>query len=319
MEILKKIEKKYGMTTIHEKENFLEEVKVAKGIVNDFYVNVEDEDDRFIVKVNIDKNADRDGIMEFLKGLSKKISGITEVSCEKCYAQIIANNKVSEKQVSEIIDETVNYLSENNVKSMCAFCGENDTEIALTAVIKSEPEVFHICEKCHGERAKELREKKEEKDNQSENMFLGIIGALVGTIPGILLWVVLSRIRIFAVISSPIIVVGAMYGYSWAGKKVGKLGQIFSALIGLGGMVLAHFIDTAFQLKKEVSENGVKIGIVDAIKQLSELLQIDPNVKKYFYQDVYFWIGMIIAVFMVLVTSRMIARESKGIYRIERF
>lgn len=225
----------------------------------------------------------------------------------------------SSEQISEILDKTLNYLTENNIQSMCAFCGENDTRIAVTAVIKSEPEVFHICEKCHGEKTRELQEKKEEKDNQSENMLLGIIGSLIGTIPGILLWVILSRIRIFAVISSPVIVTGAMYGYALAGKKVGKIGQIFSALIGIFGLVLAHYIDTAFQLKKELSETGIKIKIIEAMKQLSKLLQFDPNVKRYFFQDTYFWIGMIIAVFMILITSRMIARESKAIYRIERF
>ena len=53
METLKKIANKYGMSVIHEKENFLEEIKVAKGMVNNFYASIEDEDNRFIIKINI--------------------------------------------------------------------------------------------------------------------------------------------------------------------------------------------------------------------------------------------------------------------------
>lgn len=88
METLKKIANKYGMSVIHEKENFLEEIKVAKGMVNNFYASIEDEDNRFIIKINIDKNVDKNEIMEFLKSFAKKKFYNNRV----CYRKMLRSN-----------------------------------------------------------------------------------------------------------------------------------------------------------------------------------------------------------------------------------
>lgn len=316
MKVLKALAENYGLEIFEDKTNVFETLKIAKGIIRGFYVVIESNlTDGYIAKINIVDN-NREEILDLLKkGIN---SNVKELSIIKNYVKILFKDKVEENEIKNVLNKIIEILFSQKLESKCAFCGENHTNIALTTILKEDSEAFYLCESCHTRQINELEEKKLEKEAIKENVIFGFIGAVLGTIPGILLWFLLARIRVFAVISAPLIIFGAMSMYSGFGKKIGIIGQIISGIVGLGGLYVAHFLDTAFQLRKEIRAEGVKIGIIDAMKNLSNLLKVDAGVKDYFYKDRFFVIGIILIVICILLRAKSLVRESKGLYKIDR-
>ena len=64
----------------------------------------------------------------------------------------------------------------------------------------------------------------------SENIVGGIIGAFIGTIPGVILWVLIGTFGFIASISTVLMLAGAIKGYTILGKSMSVRGVIISAI-----------------------------------------------------------------------------------------
>ncbi|MBQ8147622.1 MAG: hypothetical protein IJ040_02400 [Lachnospiraceae bacterium] len=73
---------------------------------------------------------------------------------------------------------------------------------------------------------------------KEENYFLGALGAIIGSIPGIILWVIIGLLGRVAVISGVVIAVGCLLGYCWLGKNISKVSAIICALV----IIVATFV-----------------------------------------------------------------------------
>lgn len=76
------------------------------------------------------------------------------------------------------------------------------------------------------------------KSRKKENVILGLIGALIGTIPGIILWVIIGQLGYIAALCGALISLGALLGYAFFGKRFSTGGMIISGLI----IILATFL-----------------------------------------------------------------------------
>lgn len=75
-----------------------------------------------------------------------------------------------------------------------------------------------------------------------ENVFLGIIGAIIGAIPGVLLWILIGQLGRVAVICGVAIAIGALYGYAFLGKNISKTGLIVCGIV----VLVATFVGIQF-------------------------------------------------------------------------
>jgi hypothetical protein len=76
------------------------------------------------------------------------------------------------------------------------------------------------------------------KSRKKENVILGLIGALIGTIPGIILWIIIGQLGFVAALCGALISLGALTGYAYFGKGFGRAGMVISGLT----IILAAFL-----------------------------------------------------------------------------
>jgi len=219
------------------------EVKTVEGKIDGYYVNITDDNvvKKYYLTFNVSGIADKKEFEKFLKELEDKNSSIWDVKYEKNYIIVEVSQKRSGfnhfKELKVIIEKIITFFKEKNYKSGCGYCGLEDAENIEIAKIVDER--VHICENCFNKEKRRLDERREEMLNTKENIFLGILGALAGSVIGGLTnyFMVFSLVGLLTIILSQVL-------YSILAKKTSWFGVIFpiitSMICAFGGYYLKH-------------------------------------------------------------------------------
>lgn len=118
----------------------------------------------------------------------------------------------------------------------------------------------------------ELTEKK-------ENVFLGIIGALLFSLAGAVVFFVLDLIGIIASISALVAVSAAFFGYGlFSGNKRSIKGVVIAAIAAVFAMLLASYFSYGYGLYSVAKEDGLSLTIWEALTKLPTLFSGKPIV-----------------------------------------
>ena len=90
--------------------------------------------------------------------------------------------------------------------------------------------------------------------SKRENILLGIIGAILGSIPGLIVWLLLSKLGVIAAISGVILIAGTLLGYSFFAKKVSALGFIFCIAVVLFMVFFATKLSWCIEIHSEFKD-----------------------------------------------------------------
>ena len=210
-------------------------------------------------------------------------------------------------------------MKKHNFGSKCAYTGKDDGEIAFTIFVKGNFEDFaYISESAYKEKIRELENIKEKTEIIKENHLLGIIGAVLGIIPGIALRIILPRLRLFSIFSAFLAGVGPVTGYRKLGKKAGIFGALISVIITVAGVITAHLINIIFILKEQMESIGQPIDFRGSMGILWEQLPINEKFRKEVMFDRYFIFVLIVAVIIAFINIKSAYNASNGNYKIKR-
>ncbi|MCR4651919.1 MAG: hypothetical protein K5662_09240 [Lachnospiraceae bacterium] len=102
-----------------------------------------------------------------------------------------------------------------------------------------------------------------EIEEKQGNLILGIIGAIMGALPGMLLWFLLGMIGFIAGIAGYVIAKGASFGYKTLGKKLDKKGAVITILITIVAIYFTNKFSFTYDIAKAYSENDVPVTFAD--------------------------------------------------------
>lgn len=175
---------------------------------------------------------------------------------EKDFGKFLKKEKASTYILLEIKDpntkgkfvENVRGLAESlhalmekyKAVSCCEACGK-----AYAGFYYEQKEPRLYCGECGKLRQKETEKLREEKKKESSRVLLGILGALIGSLPGAALWagiVIYGLYNGLAGSAAVVIVTGAVIGYRLLGKKLGRAALISVSLISAAAMFLANHL-----------------------------------------------------------------------------
>ena len=83
MKNLKVLAKEYELEIIDEKISYLETLEAAKGHIREYYTSILLDLSSYIIKINIDKDINREKLKGFLDKLSEEIRTIKSAQWEK--------------------------------------------------------------------------------------------------------------------------------------------------------------------------------------------------------------------------------------------
>ena len=135
------------------------------------------------------------------------------------------------------------------------------------------------------------------------NVVLGIVGAMIGSALGSILWIAIGHAGYITGFAGLIMVILGMKGYSLLSGYMDRKGQIISVIITLLMLYAANYTTYVFEICS--TNNTWKIvDIMDAYKQLPKLMTAN-SLWGYFYKDL-----ILGYVFLLAASFGLIARSN---------
>ena len=194
-------------------------------------------------------------------------------------SQSCDHSKDIPKLINSILDDVTKYLKDNKYKNICKLCNKEEK----TSLVSIDDNINYVCNKCINNIEKNYKKELDNRKKIKENIPLGIVGAILGCIPGLLLWILLTYLMINPTVVALIIMFGSAYFYRYMAKSMKLPGLIISILIGFIFTIIANEFSSSYTLYNEYI-NQYNIHIFDAYKAIPYYLQ-NNDVFKHMYNQ----------------------------------
>ena len=141
----------------------------------------------------------------------------------------------------------------------------------------------------------EIQEQPVEEDGESEAVTIikGVIGAVLGTIPSMLLWVVLGKVGVVAALCGFFMILGELYACDFMTKKSGQMNMEAALLICAIVMLITIYICERIIWSWELSDMLYQSGLTFSdcflnFKNLLEDLEIETDFEASLIQSYVF-------------------------------
>lgn len=196
-----------------------------------------------------------------MKAFAKSVKPIAR--CEQKNNSIIVymKNQSNSEKLKECLGEALSafstFLRQKGFTPCCGSCGRSG-EVSNYRMVNS---YFQLCEECEAGIRNNLTLITQQEQQKRENIIAGIVGALLGSLGGVLCIVVLGQLGYVASISGVVMAIGVLKGYEKLGGKLTKKGVIISVIIMLIMVYVGNQLDWAIELltKAGGADNGLNL------------------------------------------------------------
>ena len=146
----------------------------------------------------------------------------------------------------------------------CSRCGgESDGTEKIVLQGGTRAQLMH--EACITSLADERKMAVEQQSNSGKNYWMGLLGAALGTLVGLIPWVIIARMGYFASIFGLLIGVCAKKGYELCRGKLGRPKLVILVVCAVVGILFAEYIDIWLQVSAELVGYGLSFGQTTAL------------------------------------------------------
>ena len=181
-------------------------------------------------------------------------------------------------------------------------------------LVDNDSEISFYCNDCYKLIKKATNYKKEKYNKSKENILLGTLGAIIGTIPGIILWILFGFIGIEPGIAGIAITMGSAVFYKKFAHNIKLPGIIISTMIGLFMVLVAHEINCAIYIYNLYKADYV-IKLLDAYRAIPYYLNTVREFHKIFNNGLL--TGYLLSIIGVF-TSYSLQRQNANTYEIRK-
>lgn len=196
-----------------------------------------------------------------LKAFAKSVGSIAR--CEQKNNSIIAymkNQSNCEKLkgcLGEALSAFTAFLRQRGFTPCCSSCGKGG-EVSNYRMMNA---YFQLCEECEAGIRNNLAVVAQQEQQKRENIIGGVVGALLGSLGGVLCIVVLGQLGYVASLSGVVMAIGVLKGYEKLGGRLTKKGVIISVIIMLIMIYVGNQLDCAIMLYKLLAKGGGAYGL----------------------------------------------------------
>jgi len=302
---MKKIAKSIGENTIYCGNNIL--AGIIKGY--HFLIKYDNQSSVYTLTFGLEM---KDNISSLSKDIKKEEKDAIISYNNKTLKVVgsVTNKKYLPEIINPIISLISDYLVKKKIKEVCLHCKE-EKKVYL---VDNDGEINFYCDDCYKASKKASNYKKEKYNKSKENILLGVVGAFIGTIPGIILWLLFAYLNIEPGIAGIAITMGAAVFYKKFARNIKMPGIIISTLIGLFMVLVSHELEASIYIYDLYKDKYI-INLFDAYKAIPYYL----NTAKDFYKS--FTSGLITGYILSIIgvfTSYSLQRQSANTYEIKK-
>lgn len=180
---------------------------------------------------------------------------------EAVIVNVKAHKALTASIMMDILNQVSSLIIQNGYVQCCRFCGEEkDVEVcSINGTLNL------MCSECFSK--VEITQEPVKKVNTP----LGILGALVGSLIGIIAWVVIYKLGYIAGITGFIMAFGCFKGYQMLGGRMDKKGVWISLGISIVMLAVAEMISLGLEIYTVYGEY-VSLSLIDAFRLLPYML-----------------------------------------------
>lgn len=302
---MKKIAQKIGTNTIYCGSN------IFAGTTDDYHFLIKYDSQSSVYTLNFSIEMDSN-ITKLTNSIKKEIKDAI-VSYNNKNLNIVGsvtNKKYLPEIINPLLEIIGNYLKDNMAKEVCRHC----KEAKKTYLVDNDSEISFYCNDCYKLIKKATNYKKEKYNKSKENILLGTLGAIIGTIPGIILWILFGFIGIEPGIAGIAITMGSAVFYKKFAHNIKLPGIIISTMIGLFMVLVAHEINCAIYIYNLYKADYV-IKLLDAYRAIPYYLNTVREFHKIFNNGLL--TGYLLSIIGVF-TSYSLQRQNANTYEIRK-
>ena len=302
---MKKIAQKIGTNTIYCGSN------IFAGTTDDYHFLIKYDSQSSVYTLSFSIEMDSN-ITKLTNSIKKEIKDAI-VSYNNKNLNIVGsvtNKKYLPEIINPLLEIIGNYLKDNMAKEVCRHC----KEAKKTYLVDNDSEISFYCNDCYKLIKKATNYKKEKYNKSKENILLGTLGAIIGTIPGITLWILFGFIGIEPGIAGIAITMGSAVFYKKFAHNIKLPGIIISTMIGLFMVLVAHEINCAIYIYNLYKADYV-IKLLDAYRAIPYYLNTVREFHKIFNNGLL--TGYLLSIIGVF-TSYSLQRQNANTYEIRK-
>ena len=302
---MKKIAQKIGTNTIYCGSN------IFAGTTDDYHFLIKYDSQSSVYTLSFSIEMDSN-ITKLTNSIKKEIKDAI-VSYNNKNLNIVGsvtNKKYLPEIINPLLEIIGNYLKDNKAKEVCRHC----KEAKKTYLVDNDSEISFYCNDCYKLIKKATNYKKEKYNKSKENILLGTLGALIGTIPGIILWILFGFIGIESGIAGIAITMGSAVFYKKFAHNIKLPGIIISTVIGLFMVLVAHEINCAIYIY-DLYKADYAIKLFDAYQAIPYYLNTVSEFHKIFNNGLL--TGYLLSIIGVF-TSYSLQRQNANTYEIRK-
>lgn len=223
------------------------------------------------------------------KEIVKSIDKIAAMNQKNHTLTFLQRNISKQEKLKAALEDSIrgiiSCLGAKGYSPCCDICGQNKE----TAAFQIGKGYVYLCPDCEL-RLRDQTQLAEQQDAQKkENVIGGILGAMLGSVFGVLCILILSRLGYVAALSGVAMAIGVLKGYEILGKKISQKGIIISIVIMLIMTYVGDKADWAFLVASEFGEN-----VFDCYRAIPVLVSEG-------YIDISSYIGNLIILYLFLL------------------
>lgn len=236
----------------------------------------------------------KDDIKQYIKSEKAIVNLQQDGNLLQLSLQSTANQNKLRDNVNIGINSLIGFMKSRGFVPCCQFCGQQ----VETAGYVTGGSYMHLCPECAGKLRRDITVVTQKNNDKKENIIGGIVGAMLGSVIGVLCILFFSQVlQKVAAISGIIMALCTIKGYELMGRKFTKKGAAISIIVILLMTYTANRMDWAIEVMRVF-----EVDIFDAFNSVPSMLSmriIDTDI--YIYNAVLLYAFTIIsAVFTII-------------------
>lgn len=290
------------------------------GMYKGYYVTVH-MNQGFLLRINykladnMDLNSFKNrayGVMNQLRVAEKKVSATNvadHVIEVKLMPANLAKNTIS--MIDSVTNHLIGFLQTEGANTGCQLCGaEYDVS---SYEVNGAP--HFLCSTCARQSMNQMEAERQSKLSVKSNLLLGFIGALIGSLPGVALWIILLQGSWIVGAMGLVIFLGAMKGYGILGKNVDRKGVVVCALITIVMIFLANEFAMRLMLYLAAKEQHLHMSFEEINRKWPQFMSDDDFRWEYIKE---LCMGYALTAIGLIGTIKQSFRSAGGSYTMKR-
>lgn len=201
------------------------------------------------------------------------------------------------------MNTVADYLNQNGYVSVCAHC--KTKEPLDTYLIDQKPDT--LCPECYHALANKLAATQQERKEKRSSMVTGLVGALIGSVAGVAVIVLLGQLGYVASLSGVVLAVCTLKGYELLGGKINWSGIVLCSLIMLVMTSVGFALDWGFLIHTQAG-----LDLVTSVRIIPYLLSEKAIDTAAFYGNL-FGLYAFVLVGAVPTVKNIFKKEAGGV------